>query len=61
MIGLISSLDLCLELGLKNIFDHIQTRQNIFIDEIKDTDFKVESDLNPDHRSNILFILLQRY
>ena len=54
MIGLISSLELFLKLGVKNIFDHIQMLQNIFIDEIKDSDFKIESDLNPNHRSNIL-------
>ncbi len=54
MIGLISSLELFLKLGVKNIFDHIISLQDIFINEIKDTDFKIESDLNSDHRSNIL-------
>lgn len=54
MIGLISSIDLFLKLGVKNIFEHIQKLQDIFINEMNDSDFIIDSDPDPVHRSNIL-------
>lgn len=54
MIGLESSIELFLKLGVENIFRHIQNLQNVFINEMQETDFQIESDLNPVHRSNIL-------
>lgn len=54
MIGLISSIDLFLKLGVKNIFNHIQQLQDIFINEMEGGDFIIDSDLDPAHRSNIL-------
>ncbi|MEO8665465.1 MAG: aminotransferase class V-fold PLP-dependent enzyme [Ignavibacteria bacterium] len=54
MIGMESSIELFLKLGVENIFNHILNLQNIFIDEMKGTDFIIDSDLEPIHRSNIL-------
>ncbi len=54
MIGMESSIELFLKLGVENIFNHILHLQNIFIEEMKDTDFIIESNLDPIHRSNIL-------
>lgn len=54
MIGLESSIELFLKIGVENIFRHILNLQDLFINEIKDTNFVIESDLNPNHRSNIL-------
>lgn len=54
MIGLESSIDLFLQLGVDNIFRHILNLQDLFIEEMKDTDFVIESNLEPVHRSNIL-------
>lgn len=54
MIGLQSSIELFLKLGITNIFNHILRLQDLFIDQIKNSDFTIESDLNPVHRSNIL-------
>ena len=54
MIGLESSIELFLKLGVENIFNHILKLQDLFIEEMKGTDFKIESNLEPVHRSNIL-------
>lgn len=54
MIGLESSLELFLKLGVENIFKHILKLQDIFIREMKGSDFRIESDPDPVHRSNIL-------
>ncbi|MEO6694740.1 MAG: aminotransferase class V-fold PLP-dependent enzyme [Ignavibacteria bacterium] len=54
MIGMKSSIELFLKLGVDNIFNHILNLQDIFIDKIKNTDFIVESNLDFIHRSNIL-------
>lgn len=54
MIGLNSSIELFLKLGVENIFNHILNLQNIFIYEMKGTDFVIESSLEPVNRSNIL-------
>lgn len=55
MIGLESSLDLFLSLGVENIFSHIVKLLDRFIDGISvNNNFRVESVLNPENRSNIL-------
>ena len=54
MIGMKSSIDLFLKLGVENIFKHILHLQDIFIEEMKDSDFIIESNLKPIHRSNNL-------
>lgn len=54
MIGMQSSIELFLKLGVENILNHILHLQDIFIEEMKDTNFKIISDLTPVHRSNIL-------
>ena len=54
MIGMESSIDLFLKLGVDNIFSYILNLQDIFIEELKDSDYRIESDLSPKHRSNIL-------
>ncbi len=54
MIGLESSVELFLKLGVENIFHHILKLQDVFIGEIEGTNFKVESSLEPVNRSNIL-------
>lgn len=54
MIGLVSSIELFLQLGVENILNHILKLQDLFIEEMKDSDFVIESDLEPVHRSNIL-------
>ena len=54
MIGLVSSIELFLQLGVENILNHILKLQDVFIEEMKDTDFIIESNLEPVHRSNIL-------
>lgn len=54
MIGLESSIELFLKLGPENIFRHILELQDIFIEEMKGSDFVIDSSLEPEHRSNIL-------
>ena len=54
MIGMESSIDLFLKLGVDEIFSYILNLQDVFIDELKDSDYRIESDLRPKHRSNIL-------
>lgn len=54
MIGMESSIELFLKIGVENIFNHILNLQNIFIEEMKGKDFVIESNLEPVHRSNIL-------
>lgn len=54
MIGMQSSIELFLKLGVENILNHILHLQDIFIEEMNGTDFIIESDLEPVHRSNIL-------
>lgn len=54
MIGMQSSIELFLKLGVENILSHILHLQDIFIEEMKETEFIIESDLEPVHRSNIL-------
>ncbi len=54
MIGMESSIDLFLKLGVDNIFSYILNLFDLFIEELKDFDYRIESDLSPKHRSNIL-------
>jgi selenocysteine lyase/cysteine desulfurase len=54
MIGMECSVELFLKIGVENIFNHILKLQNIFIGEIEGSNFTIECDLNPIHRSNIL-------
>lgn len=54
MIGMVSSIELFLQLGVEKIFSHILELQDIFINEMKDSEFNIESNLDPVHRSNIL-------
>jgi cysteine desulfurase / selenocysteine lyase len=55
MIGLESSIDLFLQLGVENIFKHIIKLLDVFIEGLKSNpNFYVESDLNIESRSNIL-------
>ena len=54
MIGLESSIELFLKLGVENIFNHILKLIDIFIGNMKGSDFTIEADLMPEHRSNIL-------
>lgn len=55
MIGLESSLDLFLNLGVDNIFRHIINLIDIFIEGLYSIpNFHIDSDLNEENRSNIL-------
>lgn len=54
MIGLISSIELFLKLGVQNIFEHIIKLLDVFIDNVNLNKYKIESSLEPVHRSNIL-------
>lgn len=55
MIGLESSLDLFLSLGVENIYRHIARLLDRFADRISSNrNFYVESDMSEKHRSNIL-------
>jgi len=54
MIGLESSIDLFLKLGVENIFKHILGLHNIFISGLDKLKYTIESELIPENRSNIL-------
>lgn len=55
MIGLESSVDLFLLLGVDNIYKHILSLLDLFIEGLSNTGkYYIESDLSEDHRSNIL-------
>lgn len=54
LIGMESSIELFLKLGVDNIFKHILGLQDLFMSEMEDSDFVIDSDLTPEHRSNIL-------
>lgn len=54
MIGLISSIELFLKLGVQNIFNHVLNLLNVFIQNIDRDKYKIESSLDTVHRSNIL-------
>jgi len=54
MIGLESTMDLFLKLGVENIFNHILNLLDIFVEELDKKKYSIESVLNYDNRSNIL-------
>ena len=54
MIGTDEVLKYFMELGVKNIFDHIIDIQDKLISLLDKNKYKVESDLSAEHRSNIL-------
>lgn len=54
IIGTDEVLKYFMELGVKNIFDHIIDIQDKLISLLDKTKYKVESDLSAEHRSNIL-------
>jgi len=54
MIGMESAVELFLQIGVENIFNHILKLQDLFIKEIEGNNFIVESDLTSINRSNIL-------
>lgn len=56
MIGMESSIDLFLKLGVENIFRHILHLQDILIEKLQGSDFEVVSSLEESHRSNILLL-----
>lgn len=54
MIGMNESLKFFIELGIKNIFEHILELQDKLIELLDTSKYRIESDLSPEHRSNIL-------
>ena len=54
MIGLESTMELFLKLGVENIFLHILNLLDVFASEIDNNKYNIESSLNPENRSNIL-------
>lgn len=54
MIGMNEAMKLFLKLGIENIYKHIISIQDYFIEKLDKTKFRIESDLDPSHRSNIL-------
>jgi selenocysteine lyase/cysteine desulfurase len=54
MIGMNESIKWFMALGVQNIYNHIIEIQDKFIEQLDKTKYKIESDLNPEHRSNIL-------
>ncbi len=56
MIGMESSIDLFLKLGVENIFRHILYLQDVLIEELRGSDFEVVSNMEEKHRSNILLL-----
>lgn len=54
MIGMNESISWFLELGVENIYAHIVEIQDKLVEYLDKAKYRIESDLNPDHRSNIL-------
>jgi selenocysteine lyase/cysteine desulfurase len=54
MIGMNEALIHFMELGVENIFNHIIELLDAFIELLDRTKYRIESDLTPEHRSNIL-------
>jgi len=54
MIGMNEVMNYFMELGIDNIFKHILDIQDHFIGLLDTSKYKVESDMNQEHRSNIL-------
>lgn len=54
LIGMNESIRLFLELGVDNIFKHILDIQDKLIELLNKSKYRVESDMSPEHRSNIM-------
>jgi cysteine desulfurase / selenocysteine lyase len=54
MIGMNEVIRFFMELGIQNIYNHIIAVQDRFIELLDKSKYRIESDLNPEHRSNIL-------
>jgi selenocysteine lyase/cysteine desulfurase len=54
MIGMNEALTHFMEIGIDNIYNHILEIQDYFISKVENSKYKIESDLSPEHRSNIL-------
>jgi cysteine desulfurase / selenocysteine lyase len=54
MIGTDEAITYFLELGVKNIYDHIIDIQDKLIEKLDAAKYKIESELSTEHRSNIL-------
>lgn len=54
LIGTDEALKYFMELGIENIYEHIIDIQDKLIELLDSTKYKIESDLSPEHRSNIL-------
>ncbi len=54
MIGTNEAIKYFLELGVDNIYNHIIGIQDKLIELLDKTKYRIESDLSPEHRSNIL-------
>jgi selenocysteine lyase/cysteine desulfurase len=54
MIGMNEVIKMFLELGVGNIYRHILDIQDCFMESLDKSLYRIESDLNPDNRSNIL-------
>ncbi len=54
MIGTDEAIKYFMELGVENIYAHIIDIQDKIIEKLDASKYKIESDLSPEHRSNIL-------
>ncbi len=54
MIGMNEVIKFFMELGIENIYNHIIGIQDKFIELLDKSKYRIESDTNPQHRSNIL-------
>lgn len=54
MIGTNEAIKYFLDLGVENIYNHILDIQDKFIEHLDKTKYRIESDISPEHRSNIL-------
>ena len=57
MIGMESSIDLFLKLGVENIFSYILNLQDIFIEELKDSEYRIVWESKPNTSFKYSFIL----
>ena len=56
MIGTNETIKFFLELGVENIFNHIIDIQDKLIEKLDKSKYKIESDLSPEHRSNLMIL-----
>jgi selenocysteine lyase/cysteine desulfurase len=54
MIGMNEAIKWFISLGVANIYDHILEIQDKLVENLDKSKYRIESDLNPEHRSNIL-------